>query len=71
MDGPNEVYEETMNDLALGYQKCFGMVYKGHDEEKIIATINKALSGDKELLARIADLPYISPWVKDQLATKE
>ena len=44
MDGPNEVYEKTMNDLALGYQQCPGMVYKGHSEEKIVETINKALS---------------------------
>ena len=71
MDGTNETYEKAMNDLALGHQKCPGMIYKGHDEEKIVETINKALSGDKELLARIADLPYISQWVKDQLATKE
>jgi len=61
------VYEENMNELAEGFQKCPVMVLPSKKdgkewtiEEQEIA-VNKALSGDKELLSRLQDLPYLHP----------
>jgi hypothetical protein len=57
--GKNKLYEEKMNELANGFQKCYAMLPgKPWSKEEQKKAINKALSGDQELLSRIKDLPY-------------
>lgn len=66
----NKDYEERMNETAEGYQMCGIMILPNktpnnpwtQTEQKEV--VNKALSGDTELLKKIIDLPYVALWVK-------
>jgi hypothetical protein len=49
-----------MNELAEGFQECSKMFPGNYTLAEAQAAVNKALAGDKTLLAKIADLPYIS-----------
>jgi len=61
------LYEENMNEMADAYQMCGIMNLpskkggKEWTEKEKEAAVNKALAGDKDLLARLQDLPYLHP----------
>ncbi|CAG8602401.1 495_t:CDS:1, partial [Ambispora gerdemannii] len=62
-EGKDEKYEKYLEELAKKDLKCSFMNPKNpeaslyQNREKLV---NQALTGDKTLLAKIADLPYIS-----------
>ena len=61
------IYEEKMNELADDLQLCGSMNLPGKKDGtkwpqlEQWAVAGKALAGDKELLSRLQDLPYLHP----------
>ncbi|CAJ0855925.1 17299_t:CDS:2 [Entrophospora sp. SA101] len=65
--GEDKESEENIMKHAFDYQQCYKIpepkIYSEmriiEAEKKLQAVVDQALTGDKELLSRIADLPYI------------
>ncbi|RIA81615.1 hypothetical protein C1645_744390 [Glomus cerebriforme] len=64
MNGANEDYENTLYDFCEGRQACSSMRAGDYTFEQAQEAVNKALTGDKELLKRLQDLPYLNPKYK-------
>jgi len=70
--GKDEEFEENVMSIAFDFQRCGAIPEpRETDQEKLEAVVDKALNGDKELLQKLADLPYIAEWVKEKLKEEE
>lgn len=58
--GINKEEEEKIMELALSYQECQELekYLKETDQNKIKELVDKVLTGDKELLSRLQNLPW-------------
>jgi uncharacterized protein YlaN (UPF0358 family) len=69
--GVDKIFEEMVMTMAFGYQRCseflkLKLVQK-NNRQILIDRVNQALAGDKELLQKLSDLPFVSEWVKEQI----
>ena len=77
--GVDKESEENIMKLGLEFQKCakipkpkiFSELPEKQAQIKLEELVDQVLSGDKTLLQRLADLPYISQWVKEKLKEQQ
>jgi hypothetical protein len=61
VNGVNKDYENALYDYSEGQQLCAFMKAGNYTYEQAQEVVNKALNGDRELLSRLQDLPYLNP----------